>query len=656
MPESPTRPTRIDPQPAWTVVTDSPLKGLALAREAGAVLAWDEGDNLYLLALDGDRRAVARAPGKIAAAGISDDGSLIALAGGRGQLWLLGPRLELLDERPTVPDPLALAVDPHGRYVAVSSKGGGRTQLLTRRGKPAGEFEARQPLAHLAFVAGRPILLGASTYGTLLGMELVPAGGSGTLRAVLGWQSSLMSNIGRLAATGDGGIILASCFTHGIQRYDLRGGSEGSYHTGGAPAHAVPDFAGRSIVVATLESELAVLSQAGNVRWKSATPRPAVALDVDALGRFFVYGMATGELTRVDLDAPPRQAGAAGSGPGASRVLVPSRTPVGGSVRRPDWEVPLASTDEQAETAVLAVLDDPPRIAVLTGQNRLRVFRTDGKELGQGPEVAGVGRFLRTAPGWIVAGTDRMVALHDARHDRAARVELSLTEVTHLAIRPDGAALAIVQERDRLGVAAPDGRWAWKHELDSPVEDLAILPDGLVGATTGEGRLRIYGPDGTPLAVYTTDPPEPLAMVEAPERAPAELAFVTLARRHQVLRGHRADGRVLWEAATPWEGWQLHRVGTRLVVAAPDGRALAFAADGRSLAQSRDGEPMAAYCPGPGGKTWRVARHGVHLISADLAGNVNWRVVADAPIGPLAAGRPGVAALLGRRLAWLGTT
>src|SRR4051812_44674386 len=105
MPESTSRPTRIDPQPAWTVVTDAPLRGLALAREAGAVLAGDEGAHLSLLGLDGDRRAVARAPGRIAAAAISDDGTLVALAGDRGQLWLLGPGLELVVERAGVPDP-----------------------------------------------------------------------------------------------------------------------------------------------------------------------------------------------------------------------------------------------------------------------------------------------------------------------------------------------------------------------------------------------------------------------------------------------------------------------------------------------------------------------------------------------------------------------
>ena len=75
--------TKIDPSTAWTVVTDAPLKGLALAREAGSVFAWDEADQLYRIDAQGQFQSVARAPGKILAGSISDDGSLVALLGRR---------------------------------------------------------------------------------------------------------------------------------------------------------------------------------------------------------------------------------------------------------------------------------------------------------------------------------------------------------------------------------------------------------------------------------------------------------------------------------------------------------------------------------------------------------------------------------------------
>lgn len=71
--------TRLDPFTAWTVVTDSPLKGIAFAREAGLILAWDEGNQLYLLNIQGESLSFSRVPSRINSASISDDGSLIAL-------------------------------------------------------------------------------------------------------------------------------------------------------------------------------------------------------------------------------------------------------------------------------------------------------------------------------------------------------------------------------------------------------------------------------------------------------------------------------------------------------------------------------------------------------------------------------------------------
>ena len=112
-PEMTGRPqSRLEPSPAWTVLTDSPLKGLALAREAATILAWDEGDQIYLLDTSGRHRSVSRCPGKILDAAISDDGRLVALlVEGSRLLWLSGD-LEPLADRTAPPDAQALAVDP----------------------------------------------------------------------------------------------------------------------------------------------------------------------------------------------------------------------------------------------------------------------------------------------------------------------------------------------------------------------------------------------------------------------------------------------------------------------------------------------------------------------------------------------------------------
>ncbi|HEV3167655.1 MAG TPA: hypothetical protein VGZ22_26860 [Isosphaeraceae bacterium] len=649
---------RLEPALAWTVLTDAPLLGFSLAREAGLIFAWDEAGQLYLLDTNGERRSASRAPDQILAGAISDNGMLIALLGKGPRLWLLNADLEPTADRPAPTDPLGMAVDPHGRYVAVTSRLN-FTQFYSQHGRQAGKFETRQALAHVCFIPSRPYLIGTAPYGAIVGVKLRP-GSSGHLDAEVLWHNALLSNVGRLTTTGDGGMVLASCFTHGVQRYDLRGHNEGSYHLGGTTSQAVPDFAGRSIAVATLEGDLAVLNSGGNVRWKTALPRAANALELDALGRFLVYGLPTGEISRLDLESP---------GPGSSRRRQEGDPPVtvqsasahrSAPVRTAAWTVPVAQSDEQAETSVLTVLDDPPRIGFLTGRNRLQIFTAEGEHLGQGPELGGVGRILKTAPGWIGAATDRNIVLYDARNNMVQRLDISLVQLTHLIPRPEGYGVAIVQERDRIGRASPAGRWIWKKELKSAVEDIAVGPDNTTAVTTDVGELLIFDAAGQPAGSYSSESSEAICMVEALAGASDSLAWITLARRFQTLVGHDVAGKVLWQTPIPWEGWQLLHIGSLGVVTAADGRALAFDGSGRLRGQSRAGDHHNVFVISPAGdEVWVVARQGVHLICTDLEGRVNWRAVADEPLGPLAASRLGVAVVIGRSLAWFpadGTT
>ena len=649
MPNSPARPTtRIEPDAAWTVVTDAPLKGLALAREAGAVFAWDEADQLYRVDASGEFQSVARAPGKVIGAAISDDGSLVALLGEGANLWLMDGDFEILHERSSIAEPISVAIDPHGRYVAVGSRIN-VAQFYNRHGKAAGKFETKQPLSSIVFVPDKPFLVGIGAYGSIAGIGLSPRGATGSLDGEVVWYEPLMSGVGRLATTGDGAMTLIACYTHGVQRFDIEGHAEGAYHLGGSPSHAVPDFAGRTIAVATLEGELAILSGAGNVRWRTTLNRPAIALETDALGRYVVYGQATGEIVRLDLQPGERPA----SRPKMVTRSAPGRSgQAAASVRVPDWTAEVVPTEDQAEFAVVAVSDDPPRIGVIGHTNKLELFGPGGKKLGQAPEIDGVGRILRTAPGWMAAATDRRVVLCDLRRNTALRLDISLAEVTHLAILPDSYGLGIVQERDRIGRATPAGRWVWKKELDSAVEDLAIDPEGFTAVTTESGLLRIFNPAGAPAGEFRGDPSDPALLVRPPDGSP--VAWITLGRRAQLLRGHDRAGRVAWESPIPWEPWQFHAVGGVSVLLAPDGRAMTFDASGHALAEGRSDGPAEAFALAPDGRVLRISRQGVHLICAGIDGRVAWRAVADAPLGPLAAGRSGVAAMIGRSIAWFG--
>ena len=238
--------TRLEPSTTWTVVTDSPLKGLSFAREAGTILAWDEGNQLYLLNVQGESLSFSRVPNRINSAAISDDGSLIALLvePEDSGLLLLNADFDVEHERAAPSEATFVTIDPHGRYLAVGTR---QTTLhfFTRYGRPAGSLETMHSLSHLCFVPGRPMAIGAAAFGTMVGVEpSSPAEAPGRLDPEIIWQERLLSNVGRLALDGEGGMILASCYTLGIQRFDLRGRNEGSYHLGGTVSHAVPDFPG----------------------------------------------------------------------------------------------------------------------------------------------------------------------------------------------------------------------------------------------------------------------------------------------------------------------------------------------------------------------------------------------------------------------------
>jgi hypothetical protein len=647
--------TRLDPSATWTMVTDSPLKGLLLAREAGTVLAWDEGNQLYLLNVQGESLSTTRVPNRILGAAISDEGSLIALLAEPEDsgLLLLSADFDVQVERAAPSEASFATIDPHGRYIAIGTRRSG-LHFINRYGKAAGRLETLESLAHLVFVPGQPLAVGAAAFGMLVGIALEPSRQSGRLDPEVLWNERLMSNVGRLALNGEGGMILASCYTLGIQRFDLRGRNEGSYHLGGTVSHAVPDFPGRTLAAATLEGDLVVMNSAGNVRWRTTLPRPVIALEIDPLGRYLIYGHATGEIVRLDLfgGKPPQPARSAAVSRATSSGGQPART-ASGSVRAPDWIVPAVEQVQQSETAVIAVVDEPPVIALFTSPHRLQLFGTSGLKRGQGPDLGGTGRILRSAPGWLAAATDRQILLCNLTQNTISRIDVSLVQLTHLAIKPDEFGLALVQERDRIGRLTPTGRWVWKEELRFPIEDLVIGPRGFAAITTGGGQLQVFDPAGESTVGFSVDPSDPPLLIEAPKGSPPEVVWLSLARRSQWLRGHALNGEVVWDRPIPWEGWAIMPLGHLALVTAADGRALTCDGAGSFFAQGgacEDSNP--SYCVDFDGEPLRIFRHGVHVIGATFDGRVRWRAITDQTIGPLAAGAPGVAVFFGKSLAW----
>ena len=646
--------TRINPETAWTVVTDSPLRGMSLAREAGLVLAWDEGNQLYLLNLHGEMVSTSRAPGRVLAGAISDEGSLVALlidAEGGG-LLLLDADFQIQAERPASSEATQVAVNPHGRYVVVATRQNS-LQFVSRYGRPVARIETIQSLAHIAFVADRGLLVGAAAFGLLMGFSIEGGKGAGRLEIDVVWQERLMSNVGRLAMSGDGSMILASCYTLGIQRFDLRGRNEGSYHLGGTVSHAVPDFPGRTIAAATLEGDLAIMNSAGNVRWRTHVSRPVIATRRRPARKLPDFWARHGR------DHPPghlwRRTRAEGGEAAreiteGGRIGNPSRLGVdqdGGldGPRRGNGPAGRNRGDGCAErSSTDRLIYQPPQIKTLRPdrpQDR-RCARHDGRR----PDLA-------KRAGWIAAATDRQIVLCDLREDEYHQVDVSLVQLTHLAIRPADFGLGVVQERDRLGRLTIAGRWVWKRELRLPIEEMAIGPGGLMAVTTNAGELMVFDPAGEPSIAFRFDPTDARLIIEAPDGSPPEVAWITLARRSQFMRGHGPRGQVIWERPVPWEGWGLLRLGRLAVASSADGQAMTFDGAGTLRDQSGSSQDTGDFFSlDANGTPVRITRRGVHLICATFDGRVRWRAVVEPPVGPMAADKAGIAVLLGKSLAW----
>src|ERR1700688_677492 len=107
----------------WTLSTGSPIRAIALAREADRLLVRDDSQAVYLITAKGSMQARKTIAG-LTASCASDDGSALAAVGSSGQVWWLTPDLTARWERAVPAAALAVATDSFGQYLAVADKKG----------------------------------------------------------------------------------------------------------------------------------------------------------------------------------------------------------------------------------------------------------------------------------------------------------------------------------------------------------------------------------------------------------------------------------------------------------------------------------------------------------------------------------------------------
>jgi hypothetical protein len=273
-------------QPHWSLTLSGAVRGLALARERGWVLAHDENHWLYLLDREGRRQAQLRAPKEITSAACADDASALAAGGRDGDVWWLAPDLMPRWQRSLGQRVEAVAVDPLGQYLAAADAGGGLS-LWTRKGRAVWKVQTPRPLRFLAFVPEAPFLVGSADFGLVACFDA---------RGGLAWRDGLVAHVGSLASSGDGSALVLACFTDGLCRYTLKGPPSERQPLPDACRLAALSYDGRNVLTAGLTSTVQLLDRKARVVGEHRLEAPAVALALGPLAERAVVGMAAGRV------------------------------------------------------------------------------------------------------------------------------------------------------------------------------------------------------------------------------------------------------------------------------------------------------------------------------------------------------------------------
>jgi hypothetical protein len=264
---------------------------LALARENGWLLAWDEHDWLYLLNRQGHRQAQRHLPAPLTEACAAADGSAYAAVGGDGEVWWLAPDLMPRWERKVPHRALAVAMDPLGQYLAVADVRGA-LYLFDCRGRTVSRGESPRPLQHLAFVPEAPLLLGCADYGLLACFD--PKG-------ACVWREGLVVHVGALTVSGDGEHIVLACYSEGLRRYSRKGRKLDRLPLTEPCSLVTLTHDGRGMLVAGLSNQLLRLDGEGRALCSYALEKPAAALALGALGDEAYAACTGGPLLALDL-------------------------------------------------------------------------------------------------------------------------------------------------------------------------------------------------------------------------------------------------------------------------------------------------------------------------------------------------------------------
>jgi hypothetical protein len=280
------------PTPLWSHQLADPIAGLAFARESGHVLTWDVSRHVVLLSGRGTLQSQFTDSRPCLSADIADVGSAIAIANDESIAWLR-PDLTPRWRKPLGARPTAIAIDSHGRCVAVADAGN-KLHLFDKSGRPIGSLLATpRPLYHLHFLATEPLLIGAADFGLLTALDLR------TMRWT--WQDNPVIHLGDLTGSADGQTIAVSCFSEGVRRYDPLSKSMAILPTPEPCRYVGMSNGGRHFLVGTIVSSLIALDDSGRVCFDQRFDQPVAGVALSPLADTGIVALADGRVLGLDL-------------------------------------------------------------------------------------------------------------------------------------------------------------------------------------------------------------------------------------------------------------------------------------------------------------------------------------------------------------------
>jgi hypothetical protein len=279
------------PRPLWSLTTAGCPRGVALAREKGWALAWDDHDWLYLLNHRGERQAQFHCTSPPAAACCADDGSAYAAAGSRGEVWWFTPDLMPRWERSVGHAAVAAALDPFGQYLAVSDARG-NLRVFDVYGRAMAHTQTPRPLHYLAFVPEAPVLLGSADLGLVAGFDL-------TGHCL--WRDGLVATVGSLAVSGSGDRVVLACYSEGLRLYNFTGQKQGHVALPEPCRLALLTFDGRLTLVVGPGNRVLLIDRKGQTVVTPAVEQPVVAAALGALGDTLVLAQTDNRVVGLDL-------------------------------------------------------------------------------------------------------------------------------------------------------------------------------------------------------------------------------------------------------------------------------------------------------------------------------------------------------------------